>query len=40
MWRKRELPTLFWLGNVKERGHLHDLGVGGDNIKMDLKDVG
>jgi hypothetical protein len=30
----------FWWGNLRERDHLGSLGVDGDNIKMDLKEVG
>ena len=31
----------FWWGNLRERDHLEDPGVdGGDNIKMDLQEVG
>ena len=30
----------FWWGNVRERDHLEDPGIGWeDNIKMDLQDV-
>jgi hypothetical protein len=35
MWGRREMPTVFWLGNLKERPRCR----GGDNIKMDLKEV-
>jgi len=30
----------FWWGNLRERDHLVSLGVDGDNIKMDLQEVG
>ena len=30
----------FWWGNLKARSHLEDLGVDGDNIKMDLQEMG
>ena len=30
----------FWWGNLRERDHLGSLGVDGDNIKMDLQEVG
>jgi len=30
----------FWWGNLRERDHLESLGVDGDNIKMDLQEVG
>jgi hypothetical protein len=30
----------FWWGNLRERDHLESLGVVGDNIKMDLQEVG
>jgi len=29
-----------WWGNQRERDHLEDPGVDGDNIKMDLQEVG
>jgi hypothetical protein len=33
--------TGFWWGKLRERDHLEDLGVEGeDNIKIDLQDVG
>jgi hypothetical protein len=35
-----EVHTGFWLGNLKEGGHLEDLRLRWeDNIKMDLQDV-
>ena len=30
-WR-REMHTWFWLGNLKERNHLEDLGIDGSTI--------
>jgi hypothetical protein len=30
---------IFWLKNLKGRGHLKDLGIDGDNIRMDLGEV-
>jgi len=30
----------FWWGNLRERDHLKYLGIDGDNIKMDLQEVG
>ena len=30
----------FWWGNLKERDHLKDPCVDGDNIKMNLHEVG
>ena len=30
----------FWWGNLMERGHLGDPGVGGSIIKIDLQEVG
>jgi hypothetical protein len=33
VWGTGELHAVFWWGNLRERGHLEDLGVdGGDNI--------
>jgi hypothetical protein len=31
--------TGFWWGNLRERDHLEDRGVGEDNIKMELQEV-
>ena len=30
----------FWLENLRERDYLEDKGVDGDNIKIDLQEVG
>jgi hypothetical protein len=30
----------FLWGDLRERDHLEDLGVGGDNIKIDLQESG
>jgi hypothetical protein len=35
-----EVFTGFWLGGPKGRDHWEDLGVGGGNIKMDLREIG
>jgi hypothetical protein len=32
--------TGFWWGNLRERDHLEDRDVDGDNIKMDLQEGG
>jgi hypothetical protein len=45
MWRglgRREACIGFWWGNLRERDHWADPGVGGriDNIKMDLQELG
>ena len=37
---KGEVYTGFWWGNLRERYQLEDLDVDGDNIKMDLQEVG
>ena len=34
VWRKGEVCTRFWWGNLRERDHW------GDNIKLDLEEVG
>ena len=31
--------TGLWWGNLKEKNHLEDPGIDGDNIKMDLQEV-
>ena len=30
----------FWWGSLRERDHLEDPGIDGDNIKMDFQEVG
>jgi len=37
-----ERGNVFWVlgGNLRERDHLEDRGIDGDNIKMDLQEVG
>jgi hypothetical protein len=37
---KREVHTGFWWGDLSVGDHLGDPGVDGDNIKMDLQEVG
>jgi hypothetical protein len=32
--------TGFWLGGPRVREHWEDLGMGEDNIKMDLRGIG
>jgi hypothetical protein len=39
VWGRGEVYTGFWWGNLKERDHLGDSGVDGDNIKMDLQEA-
>jgi hypothetical protein len=37
----RRIVYRFWLGDLRKRGHLEDLGVDGrSNIKMDIQAVG
>jgi hypothetical protein len=39
-WERREKCTRFWRGIPKERDHLEDQGVGGeDGIRMDLREI-
>ena len=38
VWRKGEVCTRFWWGNLRKRDHWGDQDV--DNIKMDLQEVG
>jgi hypothetical protein len=40
VWGREEVHTGFWWGNLKERGHVENLDVDGDNIKIDLQEVG
>jgi hypothetical protein len=42
VWGRGEAFTGFWWGNLRERNHLEDPGIngGGDNIKMDLQEMG
>jgi len=41
VWGRGEAYTGFWWGNLRERDHLGDQGVDGeDNIKMDLQEIG
>jgi hypothetical protein len=41
VWVREEAYTGFWWGNLRERDHLGDPGIDGeDNIKMDLQEVG
>jgi len=35
-----EVHTWLWWGNLRERYHLVETNVDGDNIKMDLQEVG
>jgi hypothetical protein len=39
MWGTEELHVGLWLGDLMERDHLEDLGVDGDNIKMNLQEM-
>jgi len=32
--RQREMHARFWYGNLKERNHLEDLGIGGRTLKF------
>jgi hypothetical protein len=39
-WGRGEVFTGFWLGGPKVRDHWEDLGIGEDNIKLDLRETG
>jgi hypothetical protein len=40
VWEKGEVPTGFWWGKLKEKDHMEDPGVEGeDNIKIYLQEV-
>jgi hypothetical protein len=40
-WEKGETCTRFWWDSPKERDHLENQGVDGeDGIKMDLREIG
>jgi hypothetical protein len=32
VWERVEVNTGFWWGNLRERNHLEDLGLAGDDI--------
>jgi len=34
------MHTGFWCGDLRERDHLENLGIDGENVKMDLQEVG
>jgi hypothetical protein len=36
---RTEIRTKFWLENLRETDHSQDLGVDGDNIKMDFREI-
>jgi hypothetical protein len=40
MWHVCETGEVFWWRNVKERDHSEDLGLDGNNIKVDRQEVG
>ena len=40
VWGRKEAYTGFWWRNLRARDHLGDKGVDGNNIKMDLQEVG
>jgi len=35
-----KLHTVLWFENLKRREHSEDLGVDGNNIRLDLRDIG
>ena len=40
VWDRGEVHTDFWWGNLRKREHSENPGLGEDNIKMDLQEVG
>jgi hypothetical protein len=40
MWGTEEVHAGPWLRDLMERDHLEYLGIGGDNIKINLQEVG
>jgi hypothetical protein len=36
-WGRGGVFTEFWLGGLKVRDHWEDLGIGGKNMKLDLR---
>jgi hypothetical protein len=38
-WARLELHTIFWLVNFNGRDHSEDLGVDGDYIRIDLREI-
>jgi hypothetical protein len=41
VWETGEVHTGFWWGNLREREHLEDLGVDGENsVKIGFREVG
>ena len=40
VWERGEAYAGFWWENLRERVHLGEPEVDGDNIKMDLQEVG
>jgi hypothetical protein len=40
VWETEEVHIGFLWGDLRERDHLEDMGVSGDNIKMDLQESG
>jgi hypothetical protein len=40
-WERREKCTRFWWESPREKDHLEDQGVGGeDGIRMDIMEIG
>jgi hypothetical protein len=39
VWWRNGVRTGLWWRNLKERGHLEDLGIYWDNIKVNFKEI-
>jgi hypothetical protein len=37
VWETAEIHTGLWFGDLRKRDHLENLGIDGENVKMDLQ---